>query len=144
VIRGSCHCGNIQFDLDWAIPDEGIPVRKCSCTFCVKHGSAWTSNLDGERGIAIGDASLVSQYRFGTRTADFNVCTVCGIVPVVTCRIDGRDYAVVNVNTFEHRDKLSFAESPSNFDGEGTDSRLERRKRNWISRVHIKTLVAGR
>ena len=30
------------------------------------------------------------------------MCTACGVVPVVTSRIDGRLYAVVSVNAFEN------------------------------------------
>ena len=29
-----------------------------------------------------------TQYRFGTRTAEFHVCRCCGVAPVVTSRID--------------------------------------------------------
>jgi hypothetical protein len=56
---------------------------------------------------------------------------------VVTSEIAGRLYAVVNVNTFEGFDPALLRRSPSNFDGEGTDSRLERRARNWIGRVQF-------
>ena len=81
------------------------------------------------------DPSLVSRYTFGTRTAEFHVCSGCGVVPVVTSEIAGRLYAVVNVNTFEGVDAALLRRASANFDGEGTDSRLERRARNWIGRV---------
>jgi len=77
----------------------------------------------------------VSKYNFGTKTADFYICSVCGVVPLVLSEIDDRQYAVVNVNTFEDLGRLSLSSSPTNFDGEDTGSRLERRKRNWISDV---------
>jgi hypothetical protein len=56
---------------------------------------------------------------------------------VVTSRIDGRLYAVVSVNAFEGIEPSRLKRSPANFDGEGTDSRLERRKRNWIADVRF-------
>jgi hypothetical protein len=65
------------------------------------------------------------------------VCTRCGAVPFVTSAIDGTVYAVVNVNTFENMDRTLFVESSTNFDGEGTGERLDRRKRNWIPDVKI-------
>ena len=74
-------------------------------------------------------------YRFGTGTADFYVCSVCGVPPLVLSEIDGSRYAVVNINTFDDIHGLSFSTSTSNFDGEDTGSRLERRKRNWIPNV---------
>lgn len=136
-ITGSCHCGNVKFDLEW--PEEGpeIPVRECGCTFCRKHGGAWTSNRGGDLAVAVGDESLLSRYSFGTATAEFYVCARCGVVPVVVSAIEGRNYAVVNVNTFAGQDSMSLVRSPTNFDGEETTDRLARRKRNWIANVRI-------
>jgi len=107
----------------------------CGCTFCQKHIGAWTSHRGAKLAIDIKDRSLVSKYNFGTRTADFFVCSVCGVVPFVLSDIDHRQYAVVNVNTFEDSGSFSFSSSPTSFDGENTTSRLARRKRNWISTV---------
>src|SRR5262249_27187809 len=100
LIRGSCHCGNISFTLTWDPDPKEIPARACTCTFCQKHGGVWTSNPKGSLKVSVEDASLVSRYSFGTRTADFHICSRCGVVPVVTSRIDGHLYAVVSVNAF--------------------------------------------
>jgi hypothetical protein len=54
-------------------------------------------------------------------------------VPVVTSRIDDRLYAVVNVNTFEGVDPALLRRGSASFDEEDTESRLARRKRNWIA-----------
>jgi hypothetical protein len=62
------------------------------------------------------------------------VCTRCGVVPVVTSEIDGTRYAVVSVNALEGIDPARLRRGDASFDGEGTESRLARRKRNW-SRV---------
>jgi hypothetical protein len=56
---------------------------------------------------------------------------------VVTSRIEDRLYAVVNVNAFEDVDPSLLSVAPTSFDGEGTDSRLARRQRNWIGGVHF-------
>ena len=95
----------------------------------------WTSCPAGALEIAVTDAALVSRYAFGTRTAEFHVCARCGVVPVVTSTIEGHVYAVVNVNAFENVDPALLRRATSNFDGEGTDSRLARRARNWIANV---------
>ena len=135
LIHGRCHCGNIAFALTWA-PDPGeIPGRACSCSFCTKHGGVWTSNPNGALEIMIEDPSLVSRYAFGTRTADFCTCRRCGVVPVVTSRIDGRLYAVVNVNAFESGAASLVRTVAASVEGEATDARLARRKRNWIANV---------
>jgi len=137
LINGRCHCGNISFSLTWEPEPAQIPARACGCSFCVKHGGVWTSNPRGSLKVVVQDPATVSKYAFGTKTADFHVCARCGIVPVVTSRIDGRVYAVVSVNAFEGVDPSRLKRSPANFDGEGTDSRLERRKRNWIPQVEF-------
>ena len=142
LIHGKCHCGNIAFSLTWEPHPIEIHARACSCSFCVKHGGVWTSNPSSSLRISIKDSSLVSNYAFGTRTAEFHTCARCGVVPVVTSRIDGRLYAVVNVNAFEGIDPAVVRRSSSDFDGEGTDDRLERRKRNWIGDVKFVNLIA--
>jgi hypothetical protein len=65
------------------------------------------------------------------------VCSRCGIVPVVTSRLDGRLYAVVSVNAFDGVPSALIRRTPASFDGEGTGERLERRKRNWIAQVEF-------
>jgi len=135
LIHGKCHCGNIAFTLAWDPDPREIPARACGCTFCTKHGGVWASNPDGALSVKVLDESLVTRYRFGTGTAEFHICSRCGIVPLVTSRIDDRLYAVVSVNAFEGVDPSLLKRSPASFDGEGEASRLARRKRNWIAKV---------
>lgn len=136
-IDGSCHCGNIEYVLRWPSPDAEMPVRKCGCTFCRKHAGTWTSHRDAELTIRIVDESTVNKYRFGTKTADFYICSRCGIVPFVLSEIDKNRFAVVNVNTLEDVGRVSLTSSATNFDGESTDARIDRRKLNWIPEVRI-------
>ena len=137
LIHGKCHCGNISFSLTWEPSPAEIPARACTCSFCTKHGGVWTSNPAGALKVVVQDPALVSKYEFGTGTAEFHICTRCGVVPVVTSRIDGRLYAVVSVHAFEGVDPslLRHAPTPMSFDGEDEASRLARRKRNWIAEV---------
>jgi hypothetical protein len=58
-------------------------------------------------------------YTFGTKTAEFHVCSKCGIVPVVTSTIDGHVHAVVSVNAFENVDSSLLQRAEVSFDGEG-------------------------
>ena len=138
-IEGSCHCGNISFVLLWPDSATNIVIRKCGCTFCQKRDGSWTSHTSAELVAEIGDLSLVSKYRFGTKTADFYVCSVCGIVPFVVSEIEDKQYAVVNVSSFDNIDSPAFSSAATNFDGEDSVSRLERRQRNWIPNVRIST-----
>jgi hypothetical protein len=135
LINGKCHCGNITFRLAWEPDPTQIQARACGCSFCAKHGGVWTSNPRGALRILIKDPALVSKYAFGTGNATFHTCARCGIVPVVTSRIEGRLYAVVSVNAFEDIDPALIRREPSDFSGEDSNARLARWRRNWIADV---------
>ena len=135
LIRGKCHCGNISFSLTWEPSPTEIPARACTCSFCTKHGGVWTSNPSGALEVVVKEPSLVSKYAFGTGTAEFHICARCGIMPVVTSRLDDRLYAVVSVNAFEGVDPSLLRRASVSFDDEGEATRLARRKRNWIADV---------
>jgi hypothetical protein len=137
LINGKCHCGNIAFELAWEGEPPEIPARACSCSFCTKHGGVWTSNPRSRLSVTIRDASLLSKYAFGSHTAIFHICSCCGAVPLVTSEIANNCYAVVNVNVLEDVDPSWLRPAAVTFDDEDVESRLARRKRNWISDVRI-------
>jgi hypothetical protein len=134
-IRGRCHCGNIAFSLDWQPEPSEIPARACTCSFCTRHGGIWTACPTGSLRITVREREHVNAYAFETKTAQFHVCSICGVVPVATSMIDGRVYAVVNVNTFENVPVEMLRRAPVTFDNEVEAERLARRKRNWIADV---------
>jgi hypothetical protein len=142
ILNGKCHCGNIAFELEWAGDPAEIPARACGCSFCAKHGGVWTSNPKSTLVVTIRDASLVSKYTFGSRTAAFHVCSCCGTVPLVTSEIAGDLYAVVNVNALENVDPSLLRHAAANFEGEDVASRLARRTRNWIADVRMADVSA--
>lgn len=137
LINGSCHCGNIRYELDWSPDPVEIPARACTCSFCVKHGGVWTSCPTGLLTVLYGDSRRVNEYHFGTKTADFHVCATCGVAPVVTSEIDGKIYAVVSVNAMDNVDSSMLKRGTISFDGEEVDVRLQRRARGWIASVRI-------
>jgi hypothetical protein len=135
LTEGKCHCGNISFFLTWE-PERGeIRARACTCTFCSKHGGLWTSDPNAALKVVVKDPAQVSRYAFGTGNASFHTCARCGIVPVVTSRIEGTLYAVVSVNAFEGIDPARIRREPADFSGEDSRARLARWRRNWIARV---------
>lgn len=142
LISGKCHCGNMAFKLDWQPEPKAIPARACSCSFCIKHGGVWTSCSTGSLTVQVKDSTRVSTYSFGTKTAEFHVCSDCGVVPLVTSTIDGRVYAVVSVNAFENVDASLLQHGSVSFDGEEQGDRLARRKRNWIGHVEFREAEA--
>ena len=135
LISGSCHCGNISFDLAWKPDPSEIPARACTCSFCTKHGGVWTSCPTGSLKVTVQSPAYVSEYSFGTKTAVFHICSRCGIVPVVTSRIEGRLYAVVSVNAFNGVEPSLLRPASATFEEESEQTRLARRQRNWIANV---------
>jgi len=137
LMTGSCHCKNISFTLDWQPEPTAIPARACGCSFCVKHGGVWTSCPTGQLRVLIRSPERVSRYEFGTKTAQFHVCTACGVVPLVSSEIEGRTYAVVSINALDDVDLAQLDRKPASFDGESEGDRLARRQRNWIGKVEF-------
>ncbi len=134
-IEGGCHCGNLAFTLEWTPEPQRIAARACGCTFCTRHGGVWTSHAGGVLRVRVTSPAEVNHYAFGTRTAEFHVCRVCGVVPLVTSLIEGRLYAVVNVNTFTNVPAALITRQAASFEGEDEAARLARRARNWIGDV---------
>ena len=137
TLEGGCHCGNIRLTLA-GVPDAAlIAVRECGCSFCRKHGGLWTSVPGARLRVRLAQPGEVARYAFGTRTADFHVCRLCGVVPLVTSRIDGRLYAVVSVRALEGIPPERLAARAVDFEGEALAERLARRQRHWIADVEF-------
>ncbi|HET7879607.1 MAG TPA: hypothetical protein VFL55_01900 [Acetobacteraceae bacterium] len=132
---GGCHCGNISVRLHLSHAAGEMPVRSCSCSFCRSHGTRTVSDRDGHVEIAASDGSLVERYRFGSRTADYLLCRRCGVYVGALCDTASGLRAVVNVNCLD--DRAAFTQPPAapDYDGETTESRLERRAANWMPAV---------
>ncbi len=137
LISGRCQCGNISFTLDWLPDPVAIPARACSCSFCIAHSAAWTACPSGKLTVQIERPSQVMRHSFATETAQFHICERCGDVPVVTSRIDGRLYAVINTNMLQGSATTLLQHEPASFDGESVAARLDRRRRHWIADVVI-------
>lgn len=134
--QGGCHCGNIRYqlssDLDW----QTLASRKCRCSFCIKHNNRYLSDPQGGLQVVIKDIESARGYRFGQQFADFRVCHRCGVMPLVTAEIDGRCYAVININTLEGIDNRRHSVAVDH-DGESLDTRLQQCRENWIADVTI-------
>jgi hypothetical protein len=142
LISGSCHCGNIRFELLWQPEPTTIPARACTCSFCTKLGGVWTSCPTGSLTVTIAFPASASRFVFGTKTAQFHICTRCGVVPVVSTEIGRTLYAVVNVNAFQGVDRSLLTHASASFDAEDEQSRVSRRKRNWTPNVKFVEIAA--
>lgn len=135
ILEGSCHCGNIQFRMGTNLPLNELPIRTCQCSFCTKQNGIYTSEPNGELRFKLEDSQKVQKYQFGHKTADFYICKVCGIVPLITCEIEGQMYGVINLCTTGERSLLQKNHDRKDFETESTKDRLSRRKKYWIGTV---------
>ena len=78
IHAGGCHCGNLRYALETALALTQLPLRACQCSFCRLHGARSTSDASGHIRFDVRDASRLTRYRFGLRTADFLICSQCG------------------------------------------------------------------
>ncbi|UCV02649.1 GFA family protein [Dechloromonas denitrificans] len=136
-IKGSCHCRNISFTLICQAADREMPARACTCSFCTKHGAVWATLSSAALKVRVKEPAHHAKYAFATKTAQFHICSRCGVVPLVTSDIEGRVYAAVNTNTFDDVDSVQLQHASVSFEGESEAARLARRTRNWIAHVEF-------
>lgn len=132
-MQGSCKCGNISFD--WRThrqPDDFRP-RACTCSLCASFDAAYVSDSDSQVEYRIKDSAQLDCRKSGTGTAAFLICANCNELILVTSEVDGNTYAVLNIRAIKD---VQWSEPvPAAFDEENVEQRLQRRKRNWISKV---------
>jgi hypothetical protein len=133
--KGGCHCGNLGFTFDASSPLESLGLRADNCTFCRAHRARYTSDPNGAISIAIGDPDALIRYRFGQRTADFLICSRCGVYIGALMEVDGGSWFAVNVNAFRPPLPDDFPVVPADYDGEDVSARIARRKLRWTPLV---------
>jgi hypothetical protein len=74
--RGSCHCGDVQFEVD-AVIDH---VRVCDCSICRRRG-ALNYRVPKENFRLLTPWEHLTLYQWGSRTAKDYFCQKCGILP---------------------------------------------------------------
>lgn len=112
---GSCHCGEVQFEVD--SDGELAEVLDCNCSICARRGSLlWFVDRDQLRLLTPEDG--LSTYTFNREAIKHRFCGRCGIhsfgegtdpasgkaMAAVNVRcIDGVDLAALKVNHFDGR-----------------------------------------
>ena len=133
VHEGACHCGALKLSLQTGKSASELGARACGCSFCSAHGASWTSDPDGTVRITAGGP--FSRYRFGTSSAEFLVCAVCGVVPAVVWQSPEGLLGVVRVESLAARDHLTAHRRATDFDSEDLTQRLARRSRTWTPAI---------
>jgi hypothetical protein len=102
---------------------------------CRRHGASYISDPGARLVLRYHDPSLLSVYRLGHGTAQWIICSRCGVLTAVLCE-DDRVRAVVRVQSMvEHTFRA--AETPTDFEAESVAERLEGRARTWIGTVEV-------
>jgi hypothetical protein len=135
-LRGSCHCGNLEFTLFTEKAVESLVPRRCSCSMCRRHGASYISDPAARLALRYRDRSLLSLYRFSHGTSQWIICSRCGVLTAVLCELEGRLRAVVRVQSMvEHT--FPGPEVSTDFEPESVAERLERREKTWIGTVDV-------
>ena len=136
-LQGRCHCGQLHYELEWPDGAERIPARRCGCGYCSRFAGTWTSHPGAALKLFTSGSESSTSYRFGTETADFMICTTCGVVVAALCEIAGELKAVLNIATLDEVESLKFDAGDSDFDGESREQRMDRRASRWIGNVLV-------
>ncbi|GAB2180872.1 GFA family protein [Denitratisoma sp. agr-D3] len=76
IYKGSCHCGNIAFEVD----GELTQVADCNCSICSRMGSLhWFVPREALR-LLTPEGNLAT-YTFGKHAIQHHFCPTCGIHP---------------------------------------------------------------
>jgi len=131
IHAGGCHCGNLRYAFETGLALAALPLRACQCSFCRHHGARSTSDPAGRIRFEVRDPAQLTRYRFGLKTADFLICSNCGIYVGATMREGASAWAIVNANTLDDVAQLTQDCAPMDYDGEDEAQRLARRRQRW-------------
>lgn len=74
-LNGSCHCGNVAFEVELA---GEIEAQTCTCSICEKTGFIHVIVANSKFRITKG-ADNLTEYTFNTGVAKHYFCKTCGI-----------------------------------------------------------------
>jgi hypothetical protein len=98
--KGSCHCGNVRFEVD---VDISAGTGKCNCTICTKM-RLWSVNAKPEAFRLIAGEAELTDYRGNNSVAHHLFCSRCGVRPfewVDVPNMSGNKYYNINVSCLD-------------------------------------------
>lgn len=98
--RGSCHCGQIAFEVDGEIPE----VMSCNCSICQRKGALmWFVPRSSLKLLT--PPENMNTYTFNKHAIKHHFCPVCGIHPFgEAVAPSGQDMAAINVRCLDDID----------------------------------------
>lgn len=108
ILKGSCHCGAIEFEVQTNAGLEDI--RHCNCSFC-KRRSAYVATATLDQLTVTKGAENLTVYAWNTGTAKHYFCKTCGIYTHHQRRSNPNQYGY-NIACIEGVDPFSFGQIP--------------------------------
>jgi len=130
ILRGACHCGQVEVAFETATPVADLPLRACGCSFCRRHGSKAVADPNGRLTISA-PANGLNRYRFGMRTADYLICRSCGAYVAAVISGNGEERATLNVAATAIAELADRRAEPVDYDRENVEGRRARRLTSW-------------
>jgi hypothetical protein len=140
-ILGKCQCGRVVVTFTTANAAVLEP-RACQCSFCRRHGAHTVSDPAGQV-VFKAERGVIHRHQFGMRSADFLICSDCGVYVGVVARVDGADYAAVNAVGVDFSELAARTAVKVNLDQETRPERDARRKRIWSPAKVIESVPVG-
>jgi hypothetical protein len=96
--KGSCHCGQVQYDVSL---DLGGPVISCNCSMCGRSGTLLMFVPESQFTLRSGEQAL-TDYQFNKHAIHHLFCRACGIKPFARGTApDGTAMVAINTRCLE-------------------------------------------
>jgi len=106
--RGSCHCGQVQFEFD---APAKVDVTDCNCSMCNMTGYEHVFVPQENLRFLSGEDALIT-YTFNTHAAKHMFCRHCGVKPLYRPRSHPVSWSVnlrcVKEGTLEVAKRIAF------------------------------------
>jgi hypothetical protein len=89
-LRGSCHCGAVQFEVRTPL----VPASRCNCSLCRRRGALMSPMFPAEDLRILSGEDALTLYQFNSRVAKHYFCRHCGIYPFHQTRKDPKLWRV--------------------------------------------------
>ncbi|EHK76314.1 glutathione-dependent formaldehyde-activating protein [Sinorhizobium meliloti CCNWSX0020] len=108
--KGSCHCGQIRFEVDI---DLEAGTSRCNCSYCSKL-RYWGASVKPEDFRLMCEETGIGDYQFGTMSGHHRFCTACGVTPYGHGYVEeiGGAFVSINVACLDGVDPAEFAALP--------------------------------
>jgi hypothetical protein len=117
VIKASCHCGKVCFEVEL---ENGLEnIRRCNCSLCSRKGGIIASVSLDKLKITKGE-EVLSLYQWNSKTAKHYFCSKCGIYTHHQRRSDPTQFGF-NIACLEGINPFDYKEVPI---GDGASQKL--------------------